>query len=311
MIFSNYNKPLIALAPMASMTDGPFCKICRQVSGKKFVIFREMVSAEAIVRNNKKSLRMCEIAENEQPIIQQIFGSNPKVLVKAAQIIVKRYQPEGIDVNMGCPVPKIVGKAKSGAALLKDPVKAIAIIKALKQADLGVSISVKTRLGWADNKTMLELAPRLEQAGADFISIHGRTRKQAYSGTANWEMITRIKKRISIPLFANGDVIDNDSLIKCLKVTEAEGIMIGRGALGNPWILAVKDRKNITKKELVKTVFKHAELHADHYGENNIVTFRKHLAYYFKGFEGAKELRRDLVRINNLKELRELLRKFV
>ena len=187
-------KPIIALAPMADMTDSPFCRVCREVSGNDFVIFREMVSAEAIVRDSEKTLRMCAFEKEERPIVLQIFGANPDTIAQAAKIVVDKFHPDGVDINMGCPVPKIAGKNLAGAALMKDPERAVKIVEELKKMGLGVPISVKTRLGWAKNDEILTIASRLEAAGADLLTIHGRTKGQGYGGQADWEMIGRVKK---------------------------------------------------------------------------------------------------------------------
>ena len=306
-MWMNSKKSILALAPMADMTDSPFCSVCREVAGEDFVIFREMVSAEAIVRGNKKTLKMCEFDEIERPIVQQIFGANPVVMLEAAKIIVEKYRPDGIDINMGCPVPKISGKANSGAALMKDVNKAVAIVKALKNANFGVPVTVKTRLGWADDSEILEFALEIEKAGSDAISLHGRTKKQSYSGVANWDRIGDVKKLLSIPVIANGDVNSQDDVEKCLKTTGADGIMIGRGVLGNPWIFSPTTP---TIEERKKVVLRHAELHLKRYGEKNaLFTFRKHLVMYFKGLPGIKKLRADLVQVSTLDELKEVLKK--
>lgn len=339
MWFEN-KKPILALAPMADMTDSPFCNICRDVAGKDFVIFREMVSAEAIVRDNEKTLKMCEFDEAERPIIQQIFGPEPDVIVEAAKVIIGKFHPDGIDINMGCPVPKLTNppssaksadygvtrKGGSGAALMKDPERAVKIVKALKNANLGVPVSVKTRLGWGSNDEILEFTPKLEAAGADLISIHGRTKSQGYSGKANWEMIGRVKKKLSIPVIANGDVKTREDIEKCLEVTQADGVMIGRGVLGNPWILRITPSFDgagsnadlrIDIKERIDVVLKHAKLHIEHYGEKyGLRTFRKHLVWYFKtdclgrNISGIKKFRSKLVKVSNLEELESLLKEF-
>ncbi|HAT03221.1 MAG TPA: tRNA dihydrouridine synthase DusB [Candidatus Magasanikbacteria bacterium] len=304
-------KPIIVLAPMADMTDGPFCRICREVSGNNFVIFREMVSAEAIVRGNEKTLKMCEFDMGERLIILQLFGADPKRIQKAAEIIVTKYKPDGIDVNMGCPVPKIAGKADSGAALMKDHDRAIAIVKALKNANLGVPVSIKTRLGWSKDDEILEFAPKLEQAGADLISIHGRTKSQGYSGVANWEMIGKVKELVKIPVIANGNIVTREDMKHCLEVTRADGVMIGRGSLGNPWIFQQYPNIQISKypqlQDIIDVVLQHAKLHEQYYG--NLVTFRKHLAHYFKGISGMKALRQELMKISTLEELKNILKK--
>lgn len=302
-------KPIIALAPMADMTDSPFCRVCREVAGKDFVIFREMVSAEAIIRESAKTLKMCEFEEIERPIVIQIFGSDPDKMAQAAKIVVDKYHPDGIDINMGCPVPKITNKNLAGASLMKDHERAVAIVKAFKNANLGVPVSVKTRLGWGSDNEILEFAPKLEQAGADLISIHGRTKVQGYSGKANWEMIGKVKKLLKIPVLANGDINSAEDIKECLKITGADGVMIGRGALGNPWIFnRTIDYRLLTIDQIKQVVLRHAELHIAHYGDKfGLKTFRKHLLLYFKGIPGIKDLKKELVKVNTIEDLRVIL----
>ena len=304
---------------MADLTDGPFCRVCREVAGDRFVIFREMVSAEAIVRGNEKTLKMCELEEIERPIVLQLFGSSPEIIAEAAGIITERFLTPlgvrndntvigGIDINMGCPVPKIASRGHAGADLMRDPERAVQIVKALKKACLGVPISVKTRLGWASEDEILRFAPLLEQAGADALTIHGRTKKQCYSGQANWEAIGRVVKLLSIPVIANGDIKSAEDIKKCLEVTGADGVMIGRAALGNPWLLSgFPDNPDLRMSELKRVVMRHAELHLERYGDGGMRTFRKHLLYYFKGFDGVVELRRKLTRVETMGELKQIL----
>jgi len=310
-------KPILTLAPMADFTDAPFCRICREVSGKDFVIFREMVSAEAIVRGSEKTLRMCEFSEEERPIVLQLFGGDTEVIVEAAKILVGKGSldsarddnvkvPDGIDINMGCPVPKITKKGQAGASLMRDQTRAVEIVKALKSANLGVPVSVKTRLGWTNDDDILEFAPKLEKAGADLITIHGRTKKQGYSGQANWDRIAEVKKLVNIPIIANGDIRSQEDIDKCIDITGSDGVMIGRGALGKPWIFG--ELKNI--EETKEIVLRHAKLHIEHYGdEHGLKTFRKHLLFYFKGFPGVKGLRQELVKVENMDDLEKILTK--
>jgi len=341
MSWIDLSKPIIALAPMADMTDSVFCRVCREVSERPhpdpllrgegnqqpFVVFREMVSAEAIVRGNEKTLAMCEIDPIERPVVLQLFGSEPDVIVKAARKILDRpldspsrelrvaqgvdTMPAGIDVNMGCPVPKIAGKGRAGAYLMKDQERAVEIVKALKKANLGLPISVKTRLGWSKKTEILDFALKLEQAGADAITIHGRTKTQGYSGEADWEMIGRVKQILKIPVIANGDIKDNEDIKRCLEITGADGVMIGRAALGNPWILSQYSISNIQYPdiaEIKKIVLRHSELYEQKYG--NLVSFRKHLLCYFKGFDNVKELRQKLVKVNEVNELKQILNEY-
>jgi len=300
-------KPIIALAPMADLTDSPFCRICREVSGDDFVIFREMVSAEALVRDNAKTLKMCEFDKEERPIVIQIFGGDPGNIAASAELIVNKFKPDGIDINMGCPVSKIAGRSHAGAALLKDHERAIKIITTLKAKNLGVPISVKTRLGWGSDSEILEFAPKLEQAGADVLTIHGRTKVQGYSGAANWEMIGKVKNILSIPVIANGDVSSVEDIKRCLEITRADGVMIGRAALGNPWIFGgrVPDLE-----EIKKVVLRHAKLHVEHYGEEfGLTAFRKHLLSYFKGLPNIAKWRVMLAQVKDQKQLGEILKK--
>lgn len=302
---------IIALAPMADYTDQPFSILCREVAGRDFFIYREMVSSEAIVRGNVKTLKMCELNRREYPVILQIFGDKPATMARAAKIITERFRPDGIDINMGCPVPKVAQKTKSGAALMRYPDLAVEIVKAVKAENLGVPVSVKTRLGWSDDSEILNFAARLEEAGIDSIAVHGRTKTQGYSGSANWQRIAEVKRILTVPVIANGDVGSREDIDKCLEITGADGVMIGRAALGNPWVLSVNNEQ-LTIDKLVKTVLRHAELHLAHYGERGMVTFRKHLAWYFHGGRAAgikeiKKIRAKLVRVSSLDELKSIL----
>jgi len=310
MWFENIQKPILALAPMADYTDSPFCNICRQVSGKDFVIFKEMVSSEALIRDSEKTLKMCEFNELERPIIIQIFGSDPNVLSKAVKIVQKKYQPDGIDINMGCPVPKITNKNKAGSALIKDPERAVQIIKKIKKDNPKVVLSVKTRLGWSKDDEILEFASKLEKAGVQLLTIHGRTKKDGYSGKANWDMIKQVKDIVSIPVIANGDVRNAEDIESCLETTGADGVMIGRGALGNPWVFSDTE---VELKKRIDIILTHAKLHTKHYGEKSMVTFRKHLLFYFKQDKitekldfSVKELRKKLVNVSSVDELKEI-----
>jgi tRNA-dihydrouridine synthase B len=303
--------PLITLAPMADMTDQPFCRIVKSLSNRP-IIFREMVSAEAIVRENEKTWRMTEIHADEHPLIQQIFGADPDTMARAAAIIYERNQPTAIDINMGCPVQKMV-KGFNGAALMKDPDRAAAITKAVKAA-VPCPVSVKTRLGWVEPTDCLEFVKIIEDAGADLLTVHGRTRKQAYAGKADWDMIAKCKQQVRIPLIANGDIFSAALAKEALEKTGCDGVAIARGALGNPWIFKQIEQivngepvDEITLEERIRVVKKHARLHIDHYGPESLVTFRKHLSWYFKGLPGAKRFRETLHKLTTLEALEETL----
>lgn len=300
-------KPFIGLAPMADYTDSPFSLICREFGAD--VIYREMVSAEAVVRGNKKTLKMAEFDEAERPVILQIFGKNHAIMAEAAKILEEKYAPDGIDINMGCPARKIVSSF-NGASLMREPESAAEIIKAVKSA-VKIPVSVKTRTGWSDEKEILKFSSAIEAAGADAIAIHGRTKAMGYSGRANWEIIGQVKKRLKIPVIANGDIADYASFKKAMEISGADGCLIGRGAVGNPWIFKnIKNKKDARPSfyEIKKIIFKHAERHLKCHGE--LVSFRKHLLSYFKGAPGAKKMRAALARIKSLDDLTDILQQF-
>lgn len=268
-------------------------------------MFREMVSSEAVVRNNQKTLDMARIDEAERPLIQQIFGSDPSVMAEAARILEEKFHPDGIDINMGCPVYNIVSNF-NGASLIREPERASAIIKAVKAA-VKVPVSVKTRLGWSKDTDVLDFVKVLEDAGAALISIHGRTKEQGYSGTANWVRIGEATQNTSLPVLLNGDVIDAETMKQALDISGADGVLIGRGALGNPWIFGTAQP---TLAERIATVRRHARLHAERYGSHGLIKLRKHLPFYFKKELGAsmpgvdlKELRYKLVRVTTVEDL--------
>lgn len=314
-------KPILALSPMADMTDSPFCRIVRQIGGAD-VVFREMVSAEAIVRENAKTLGMTDFREEERPIIQQIFGADPLIMARAAAIIMEHANPEGIDINMGCPVYKITSNF-NGCALMKEPNLAAAIIKEIKKTIGDTPLSVKIRLGWSNPDDFKTFIPVIEQAGVQLITVHGRTKAQGYSGTSDWGRIAQAKEIATIPLLANGDIHESSDVWAVLEQTKADGVLIARGALGNPWFfkkaLEIKSGKfdPISLEERIQVVLDHARLHVAQYGERGIISFRKHLAWYFKSsrinekISNLKELKIRLMKINSIEELGNVLDKII
>ena len=310
------SRPIIALSPMADMTDSAFCRVVKSVTDVPLVMFREMVSSEAVVRRNDKTLGMTDIHANERPLVQQIFGSEPATMAEAARIIAEEHHPEGFDVNMGCPVYKIVHNF-NGAALMQDPKRAAEIVRAMK-AVIDVPLSIKIRLGWSDPTECVEFAKVLEDAGADLLTVHGRTKAQGYSGVADWEMVGRVKQAVKIPVLCNGDVHKAELAPKALEVSGCDGILIARGALGNPWIFAQIDdvlkgnpARTISPAERVRIVRRHLDLHIEQYGERGIVTFRKHLSWYFKGQPNAKQFRDAMHTTSSRDELEKTLEAFV
>lgn len=301
-------KPIIALSPMADMTDTAFCRIVRRCGGDA-VIFREMLSAEALVRGNEKTFRMAAFLPEERPIVFQLFGAEPTVMAEAVRLLDEHFAPDAFDVNMGCPVYKLVCNF-NGSALMKEPEKAAAIVHAMKAATTK-PVSVKTRLGWSRPDEILAFAPVIEAAGADLLTVHGRTKAQGYAGQADWEMVGRVKHLVAIPLLLNGDVFSGADAVRALAASGADGVMIGRGALGNPWVFgevraALTGRPTVppTFEERLAVVRAHARLHAElHDADAPLVTFRKHLAYYFKGVPDARAWREKLMRVSTLAEL--------
>ena len=316
------NKKIYALSPMADMTDSAFCQIVRQIGGAD-VVFREMVSSEAIVRDNEKTLGMTDFVEAERPIVQQIFGADPLTMARAAAKVMEHGHPDGIDINMGCPVYKITSNF-NGCALMKDPGLAKKIVKEVKSAIGDTPLSVKIRLGWNDPDTYKTFIPVIEQAGAQLITLHGRTKAQGYSGVSDWSRIADAKQIATVPLLANGDIHAPHQVKEVLSQTDADGVLIARGALGNPWFFYlakaypddVEAVQRITIEERIDTIRAHAQKHVEQYGEKGIMTFRKHLSWYVKSqkigaiIPGIKEWRGKLVRVTSLKELGVLLEEF-
>lgn len=312
--WSAQSKPIIALSPMADMTDSAYCQIVKKVTGEAEypIMFREMVASEAVVRGNDKTLEMTEIHPDERPLVQQLFGSDPHIMRDAAEIIQRDFGPEGFDINMGCPVYKITNNF-NGCALMKDPRIATEIVKQMKSV-LKVPLSVKIRLGWSNPDDCLTFAPAVQDAGAELITVHGRTKEQGYGGQSDWNQIAKVKKVLNIPLLANGDIHTPELIVQALDVTKADGVLIARGALGNPWIF--KQAKQLletgrydkpTLEEKVEVIKMHLKYHVAQYGERGVITFRKHISWYFKGMDHFKEHRMKLVEAKTTEEVLEEL----
>ena len=290
----------IFLAPMAGVTDSAFRIIVRELAGEKnLLMFSEMVSAAGLHFRNEKTLAMIKTLPEERPVAIQLFGSDPEICAEAAEVVENFGSAATIDFNMGCPVPKVV-KNGEGSALMKNPKLAGEILSAVRKK-ISLPLSVKIRLGFdEENLNAVEIAKVAESSGVDFIAVHGRTRQQFYSGAANWEEIAKIKIAVKIPVIANGDVKDFDSLEKIFSVTKANGVMIGRAAQGNPWIIGnflkflrtgeknssptLPERKKIMRRHFEKLL----ETKGEHIGVREM---RSHAAWYTKGLRGGAELR--------------------
>jgi tRNA-dihydrouridine synthase B len=320
----------IMLAPMAGATDYAFRKVCREFGAEYLV--SEMVCAKALCYEQKikksitaspsKTAPLAAIREGELPIAVQIFGSEPQFMAEAAQMIAENsyrgttsvHTPTAIDINMGCPVAKVVSNGE-GSALLKNPKLAAEIVRAVRGA-VDIPVTVKIRIGWDKNSiNAVEMAKYLEDAGASLICVHGRTREQQYAPSADWSHIADVKRAVSVPVIGNGDIFEPRDALKMLRETGCDGVMIGRGALGNPWIFentvnlfeGREDRK-IPQNEVIDVALSHLKLMIETKGERaGIAESRKHLGWYMKGIRGAAELRNRINCAESLHEIEAIL----
>lgn len=303
----------VALAPMAGVTDAAFRELC-QSFGAAYTV-TEMVSAKAVEYKDKKTAALADLSRDKRPIFLQIFGSEPDTMALAAERLTA-FSPDGIDINMGCPVPKIAGNG-AGSALMKTPSLCGEIVAAVKER-VDVPVTVKIRTGWDKNSiNAVEVAKYCEEAGAAAICVHGRTRDQMYQGSADWEMIRRVKEAVSVPVIGNGDVVGAQSACMMLEQTGCDLIMVGRGALGNPWVFR-EINAYLTEScrilpppgiaERVVTIRKHIGKMCEYKGESlGMREARKHVGWYIHGLRGAAELRRRAGQLSTLADLDSLL----
>ena len=301
-IGSVFIKNPIIFAPMAGVSDTSYRKIIKEMNPG--LIYCEMVSDKAIVYDNKKTMDMLIMDDKERPISQQIFGSDIDSFIKAAKIVEETMKPDILDINMGCPVPKVALKNQAGSALLKNPEKIKEIVKAVVDA-VSIPVTVKIRSGWDEESiNAVEVAKICEEAGASAIAVHARTRSQGYSGKANWNIIKDVVNAVDIPVIGNGDVTSPELAKQMLDETGCAGVMIGRGAIGNPWL--IKNcvdylekgtyQEEISVKERIDMMKKHLDLLIKDKNEHTaILEFRNHLMYYFKYLPNSKETKVKLV----------------
>lgn len=307
--WKNLDKGFLALAPLAGVSDLPFRQICKSFGAD--VLYSEMASATALSYAPDKTLELVKFEEGERPYVVQLFGNNPEHFQTAAELITKKVKPDGIDINFGCPVPK-VAKQNSGAKLFQDIELSHDIIKAtIESTDLPVSIKTRTESGGVH---LFEFLKRMENLDIKALMIHGRTLKQGFSGDIDTETIKNSRDYFGGTLIANGGIVDRDSALEVLEKTKADGLGIARGAFGNPYLFSeIKDPKYTkpSKEEIFETIIRHAELVKEHIGEDRVYEMRKHLCWYVGGFPGAKKLREKLLTIENIANIKDILRKFI
>ncbi len=301
------------MAPMAGVTDRAFRQICRECGAAMTI--SEMISTQALLFQDKKTRTLLSLAPNEMPGWIQIFGSDPAYMADGAKKALEISGAALVDINMGCPAPKIV-RGGDGSALMNDPQLAARIIRAVVGA-VDVPVTVKFRKGWdEEHQNYLEFAKMAEDCGASAVTLHGRTRAQMYAGEADWEAIAAVKQALSIPVIANGDVKSAQDAQRILEVTGADAVMIGRGALGNPWLFrqcaAMDEGREIPPlpplRERMQTVYRQIELAAANKGERiALLEARKHVAWYLKGVRGTKKLKARISALTSFEELGQLI----
>ncbi len=307
-------KNQIVMAPMAGFSNTSFRKIIKEMGVG--LIYAEMVSDKAITYESEKTLAMLKMEECERPIAQQIFGSDVDSFVSAAKKIEETMHPDIIDINMGCPVPKVALKNQAGSALLKNPQKIQAIVSSVVE-NVSVPVTVKIRSGWDENSiNAVEVAKIVEQAGASAITVHARTRSQGYLGLADWNIIKEVKRNVSIPVIGNGDVTSPFLAKKMLEQTGCDAVMIGRGILGNPWLirecvsyleeaLILEHPSNFEKLAMMR---RHFELLKQDKNESiALLEIRTHFLYYLKGMPNSKEMKQLVCSCKTSEELMNIL----
>ena len=305
----------LVLGPMAGVTDLPFRVLCKEQGAD--LIYTEMVSAKGILYNNKNTEVLLEVEERERPVALQLFGSDPKIMSEMA----KKIEPRNfdiLDVNMGCPVPKVVNNGE-GSALMKNP-KLVGEIVSAMTSILEKPVTVKIRKGFgAEDCNAVEIAKVIEESGGAAVAVHGRTREQYYSGEADWEIIRKVKEAVSIPVIGNGDIFKPEDAKRMLSETGCDAVMLARGVRGNPWLFhqtkvfletgEVPPKPSI--EEVIETIFRHAEMQVACKGDYiGMREMRKHVAWYTTGYPQSAKLRNQINQVEDLDDLRFLLESY-
>jgi tRNA-dihydrouridine synthase B len=305
-------EPDVILAPLAGYTDSPMRRIARSMGAG--LVWTEMVSVEGLIRDSGKSLDLLRFGPEERPIAAQLFGARPEAF-RAAAGVVATLRPDIIDINAGCPAKKVV-KSGSGAALMRDPALVRAIVEATVEGARGIPVTIKIRSGWSDGElTAVETALAAVGGGARAVAVHPRTRAQGFGGRSDWSVIRDVKTSVGVPVLGGGDVATAEQAVRMREETGADAVMIGRGAVGNPWLLgraaaALAGRDPGPAPELaerLRVARLHLALMLEAKGERGVFEMRKHLAAYLKGFPGIAELRKRIVRIEDPDEVAALL----
>lgn len=307
-------KNQIVLAPMAGISNTSYRKIIKEMGAG--LIYAEMVSDKAISYGNEKTIELLKMDPSERPIAQQIFGSDIESFVDAAKKVVELMHPDIIDINMGCPVPKVAVKAQAGSALLKNPEKIYEIVKAVVEA-VDIPVTVKIRSGWdSDSINAVEVAKKIESAGAKAIAIHGRTRAQGYSGKADWNIIKQVKESVSIPVIGNGDVTNCYLAKQMLDETGCDAVMIGRGVLGNPWLIRecidYLEKGTIpipvSAEDKIKMLKRHFDLLVQDKNEKlALLEIRTHALWYIKGLPNSATIKNEICKSKTKEEMFSIL----
>ncbi len=308
----------VVLAPMAGVCNSAFRRIIKQMGCG--LLYAEMVSDKALVYDNEKTKNMLYSTQEERPIAQQIFGSDKQSFVKAAKIVEKIMKPDIIDINMGCPVAKVALRAQAGSALLKDPKKVYEIVSAVVKA-VKVPVTVKIRSGWDSNSiNAVEIAKMCEKAKASAITVHPRTRSQGYNGLSDWNIIKEVKENVNIPVIGNGDILSAEDAKKMIDQTKCDAVMIGRGVLGNPYlikqIVAYLDNGTLLKPqdpiEKMKVCLKHFDYLLQIKPEKvAVLEMRTHAAWYLKGLKDGVSVKKKLYEISTKEEFIALIKEYM